>query len=118
MTTIVVYSDETDPDTRLAWKDISGALRNFVTPAYTMSVEVVNFADNTVELAKTTGVTGGDGTGASNVNIAWTAAELAPLVGLSLRLRAKAVNGTELAVFTIDNRGSLPALRVIPKPVP
>lgn len=115
MTLITLYADETDPDTRLAWKDATGALRNFT--GWTMSVEVVDPATNAVRLAKSSGVTGSDGSGLSNVNIAWTAAELTGLAGpASYWLRVLAVNGSERAVFTLNLLGTLPRLRVILKP--
>lgn len=118
MSTVTLWADETDPDTRLAWKSLTGTLRNFT--GWTMSVEVVHPTMDTIQLTKTSGVTGGDGTGLSNVNIAWTAAELAQLdddPSRLWRLRAKATQGSEVAVFSLDARGTLPRLRVLAKPV-
>jgi hypothetical protein len=115
MSVITVYSDETDPDVRLAWRDMTGTLRSFV--GWTLRAEVVDPATNTVVLNKTSGVTGSDGTGLSNVNISWSAVELAQIQnGVVYRLRVVAVNGSEVAVFTIDLRGGLPLLRVLTKP--
>lgn len=116
--TVTVYSDETDPDTRLAWRDLTGALRNLTAP-WTLRAEVVHPTTNVRLLNKTSGVTGADGTGASNVNIAWSAADLAALTSslvLYYELRVVATNGTEVAVFTLDTRGTLPRLRVMPAP--
>lgn len=117
MTTIVVvYSDETDPDTRLAWKADVG-LRNFT--GWTLTAEVVNRETNVLVLTKTTGVTGGDGTGTSNVNIAWTAAELGGLTAEQIyKLRVTATLGAEKAVFKLNDSGSLPGFKVIAKPTP
>jgi hypothetical protein len=115
-TMITVYSDETDPDTRLAWRDSSGALRNLAAP-WTLHAELIDPATNVRVLNKTTGVTGADGTGASNVNIAWSAGDLSALTaGVMYRLRAVAVNGAEVAVFTLDDNGTLPYFRVLAKP--
>jgi hypothetical protein len=117
MTTIVVYADETDPDVRLAWRDLAGVLRNFI--GWTLRCEVINRAANTIAFNKTTGVTGGDGTGLSNVNIAFTGSELTPLVSpIAYALRTVAVNGAETAIFTLDPSGALPRLLVVAKPVP
>lgn len=121
---VTVYSDETDPDTRLAWyapqttAGTPAALRNLT--AWTLTCQVLT-TTNTVQLSKTVGVTGGDGTGISNVNIAWTAADLAGLAPAASgykdwQLRVIAVNGVELAVFTTSDSGLLPKLRVILKP--
>lgn len=115
MSVLVLYADETDPDTRLAWyaEDGSGDLRDFT--GWTLSVEIVS-ADGSLVDTKTTGVSGGDGSEASNVNIAWTAAELGDLAGSTYQLRVKAVSGAETAVFTIDARHSLPRLAVLSVP--
>jgi hypothetical protein len=116
LTLLTVYSDETDPDTRLAWRDLTGALRNLAAP-WTLRAEVVDPDTNVRALNKTTGVTGADGTGLSNVNVAWSAADLAGLTaGKVYRLRVVATNGTEVAVFTLDDRGALPLFRVLAKP--
>jgi hypothetical protein len=112
---LTVWSDETDPDTRLAWLDSTGVLRNFT--GWTLHAEVVVPSTNAIALNKTTGVTGGNGSGLSNVNISWTGAELAGIAGpTAYRLRVVAVNGAEVAVFSVDNQGTLPRLRVIAKP--
>lgn len=110
---ITVWSDETDPDSRLAWYDAAGALRNF--SGWTLSAKVVDPRTNTTVLDKVTGVVGGDGTGTVNVIISWTDVELSGLSNL-YRLRVKAVQGTEVAVFTVDDQGQLPLLWVRPKP--
>lgn len=113
---VTVYNDETDPDTRLAWRDLSGALRNLASP-WTLRAEVIDRTTNVRTLNKTTGVTGADGTGASNVNIAWSAADLTALTAEKIyALRVVAVNGAELAVFALDTLGNLPMLRVKAKP--
>jgi hypothetical protein len=112
--TVTLYSDETDPDTRLAWYDSEGALRDLT--GWTLAVEVVDPASNVVTLDKTTGITGDDGTNTSNVNIAWTAAELDGINGATYRLRVTATSGTDMAVFTVDDRGTLPLLKVITAP--
>lgn len=113
---ITVYNDETDPDTRLAWRDLSGALRNLAAP-WTLRAEVIDRDTNIRALNKTTGVTGADGTGSSNVNIAWSAADLTALtVAKVYSLRVVATNGTEVAVFTLDTKGTLPLFRVLAKP--
>jgi hypothetical protein len=115
-TTVVVYSDETDPDIRLAWydNDDPATLRNL--SGWTLAVEVVDPETNVIALTKTTGINGGDGSGASNVNIAWTAAELDTIDGATYKLRVTATLATEKAVFTVDSRGTLPLLTVITKP--
>ena len=113
-TTVLLYADETDPDMRLAWRNSATTLYDLaalVTAGWTLAVEIVA-ADDTLEATKTTGVTAGDGTGAHNVNIAWTAAELAPLAGAWWRLRLTATLGAERMVFALDNAGTLPHLHV------
>lgn len=113
---IIRYEDQTDPDVRLAWYDADGTtLRNLV--GWTIAVEVIDRTTGYIEMTKTTGVTGGDGTGAYNVDIAWTAVELGDLAGGRWNLRVTATNGAERAVFTVNSRGSLPVLEVRPAPV-
>jgi len=112
---IVMYADQTDPDLRLAWPDANGALRNLT--AATLAVQVIGRFTGTIQSTKTTGLTGGDGTGLSNVNIAWTATELAALAGSAWNLRVTSTTGAEKAVFTLNSRGSLPVLEVRATPV-
>jgi hypothetical protein len=109
--TVTIYQDETDPDTRLAWYDTDGQLRDLT--GWTLTAEVVN--RHSIIATKTTGITGGDGTGTSNVNIAWTTDELDDLDGTYM-LRVVATSGSETAVFTVDTLGNLPKLKVITKP--
>lgn len=110
---IIVYEDETDPAIRLAWPGANGALRDL--SGATLQVEVIARFTGLIEATKTTGLTGGDGTGESNVNIAWTAAELTALAGSAWNLRVTTSTG---AVFKLNHRGSLPVLEVRPAPVP
>lgn len=112
--TITLYADETDPDTYLAWRASSTTLRNLT--GWTLAAQLVNSSTGTVTATKSTGITGGDGTGTSNVIIAWTAAELGPLSPGTYAMRLTAVNGPEKAVFTLDERGTLPV--VVVKSVP
>lgn len=115
MSTYTVYADETDPDMRLAWYVGNGTttLRDFTD--WTISVEVLDRKTGEVVYTKTTGCLGGDGVGSSNVNVAWTADELADIVGI-WPMRVSAVNGTERAVFK-DQGKRLPLLEVKAVPV-
>jgi hypothetical protein len=114
--TITLWSDETDPDRLLAWPNLDGTLRD-LTPPWTLTAEYIDTDTNELVDTKTTGITGADGTGASNVNLSWTTAELTALQGRKYWLRVTATNGTETAVFTINQHGGLPLLRIIPRPV-
>jgi hypothetical protein len=82
-----------------------------------LAAQVVNAETNAVVLNKTSGVLGADGTGSSNVNIAWTSADLASLtVGVTYLLRVTATSGSDKAVFRVNSRGSLPTIRKIAAP--
>lgn len=112
---IKVYADETDPDIRLAWYGADNALRNLT--GWTLAVEIIGHTTGILESTKTSGLTGGDGTGASNLNIAWTAVELAALDGNKWKLRPTATNGLERAVFATDANGTLLTMQVFAVPV-
>lgn len=112
--TTIIYQDETDPDLRLAWPDTNG-LRDLT--GWTLAVEIINRTTGLIEMTKTSGVVGGDGTGTYNVNIAFTANELDELAGHPWNLRVTATNGTERAIFTVNARASLPVLEVRAAPV-
>jgi hypothetical protein len=111
---VTLYEDQTDPDISFAWYDADGDLRDFT--GWALTVELVDRSSNEIALDKVTGVVGGDGTGSSNVLMSFSAAELAQLVGPSLAMRIVAVNGSETAVFTLNGRGTLPLLHVLPAP--
>jgi hypothetical protein len=109
---VTLFSDETDPDTLLGWRASSTALRDL--SAHTLAVEVIDPATNEIELDKTSGVLGADGTGSSNVNIAWTAVELAGLTAdYAYRLRLTATSGSDVSVFKVNGRAGLGALPML-----
>lgn len=111
---IIVYQDETDPDIRLAWPDTIG-LRDLTD--YTIAAEFINRFTGEIAFTKTTGITAGDGTGLSNVNIAFTAAELGDMVDHAWNMRVTATLGSERLVFTVNSRHSLPIIEVRAAPV-
>ena len=113
--TITLWSDETDPDRLLRWPNPDGTLRNLAAP-WVLSAEYINVDTDALAGTKSTGVTGADGTGLSNVSIAWTTAELLALTGNRYWLRVRAVNGTETAIFTINDHGGLPLLIIRTRP--
>lgn len=99
-------SDVTDPDDRFAWYDENG-LRDLT--GWTLALEVIDPATNTIRYTKTSGVVGGDGTEPTNLIIAWETAEMEPLVGLKRwEGRAVATRGDELAEFVLDSVGTFP----------
>lgn len=119
--TVVVYADETNPDILFAWYERTGdttALRDFT--GYTGACEIIDPSTNTIAVTKSTGVTLGDGSAASNVGLAFTAVELAalddPAQPVTWLLRITATNGSERAVFATDESGTLPRLTVKPAP--
>jgi hypothetical protein len=108
-------ADITDPDDRLAWRDLDGNLRNLT--GWTLSMEIINPTTNLIEYEKTTGISGSGGTGQSNVVIAWTIAEMAPLAGLMRwKGRVLAVFESETAEFVLDEVGTLPVWVFEPAP--
>jgi hypothetical protein len=108
--------DITDPDDRLAWRDLDGALRNLTGWALTM--EIINPTTNVIEYVKTSGVVGNDGTGLSNVVVAWQTSEMEPLSGpVRWEGRILAVLDTETAEFVLDEQGTLPVWVFQPVPI-
>lgn len=100
-------ADITDPEDRLAWRTFGGVLRNFTGWAFTM--EVLNPTNNTIQYNKTDGIAGGDGTGLSNVAIAWTEEEMTPLAGRKRwKGRLLATFEDQQAEFVLDKEGTLP----------
>lgn len=107
--------DITDPDDVLAWMSVDGTLRDFT--GWTLSIDLIDPLTNVVELHKTDGIAGGDGTGQSNVAIAWTTAEMDPLAGRKRwKGRILAVQGSEQAEFVLDERNTLPVWVFEPAP--
>lgn len=99
--------DVTDPDDRLAWRDIDGNLRNFT--GWSFSMEIIDPATNTIAYLKQAGIAGSDGTGLSNVAIAWTPEEMEPLAGPKRwRGRILANLGAERTEFVVDDAKTLP----------
>lgn len=108
--------DVTDPDDRLAWRDLDGELRDLT--GWTLSMELVNPTTNIIEYEKTSGVVGNDGSGLSNVVIAWNAAEMAALAGPTRwKGRVLAESGSEVAEFVLDELGTLPVWVFEPVPI-
>ena len=76
-----------------------------------LAMEIVNPTTNVIEYDKTSGVVGNDGSGLSNVVIAWEAVEMGPLAGpVRWEGRVLAVSGSERAEFVLDEFGSLTCL--------
>lgn len=107
--------DVTDPDDRLSWYDFEGKLRDFT--GWTFRMEIIDPVSNEINYTKTTGIAGSDGTGLSNVAIAWTTAEMTPLAGFKRwKGRILADLGQERAEFVLDSDGTLPAWTFEPVP--
>jgi hypothetical protein len=107
--------DITDPDDTLAWPSLEGGLRDFT--GWTLSMDLIDPVTNVIEYHKTDGIAGGDGTGQSNVAIAWTTAEMTPLAGLKRwNGRILAVSGSEQAEFVLDAQNTLPVWVFEPAP--
>lgn len=114
-TTFNRRADVTDPDDLLAWKNGNGDLRNFT--GWTLSMEIIDPATNTVEYYKTDGIAGSDGTGASNVVISWSTDEMEPLAGLKRwKGRVLANFQSERAEFVLDGANDLPVWVFEPVP--
>lgn len=108
-------ADITDPDDRFAWPDIDGTLRDLTD--WTLVLHIIDPATNEIEYEKTTGVVGGDGTGKTNLAIAWEPGEMVALVGPKRWLgRVLATNGNDKAEFTLDAVGSYPVWVFDPAP--
>lgn len=113
--TLTRRADVTDPDDRLAWLNVDGSLRDFTD--WVLVLYIINPTTNVVAYTKTSGVVGSDGTGKSNVAIAWETAEMTPLVGPRRWLgRIVATQGDEQAEFVLDAAGSLPVWVFEPPP--
>lgn len=105
--TIVHKTDVTDPDDLFAWRNADGTLRDFTD--WTLVLQIIDPATNVVEYEKASGVVGSDGSGLSNVAIAWQTLEMAPLVGPKRwKGRIVAVLGGEKAEFVLDAAGTYP----------
>lgn len=108
-------ADVTDPDDRLAWRALDGTLRDL--SGWTFSMEIIDPLTDVIQYTKTSGVTGGDGTGLSNVAIAWEADEMEDLAGPKRwQGRVLAVLGDERAEFVLDGAGTLPVFVFEPVP--
>lgn len=113
--TINRRADITDPDDLFAWFGGDGLLRDLT--GWTLSLEIIDPSTDEIEYTKTSGVVGGDGTGKSNLAVAWQTAEMAPLVGRTRwKGRIIAVQGSERAEFVLDSAGSLPVWVFSPVP--
>lgn len=98
--------DITDPVDRFAWYDEDG-LRDLTDSVLTM--EIIDPATDVIAYTKTAGLIGGDGTGNTNLIIAWDRIEMEPLAGLKRwQGRVIATRGSEVAEFTLDSVGTFP----------
>ena len=117
--TFMRRADVTDPDDLLAWRttdeDGRPVLRDFT--GWSFSMEIIHPTTNVVSTTKLTGIAGGDGTGKSNLAVAWTAEEMGELAGPTRwKGRILANLEDERAEFVLDDEGTLPVWEFIPVP--
>lgn len=115
-------ADVTDPPDRLLWlgpDNLPRDLEALEAAGWTPKLELVDPATNEVNGSpKTTGIVGGDGTGATNLAIDWTAAEMGSRVGATRwRGRITYTLGAEKIEFVLDDNDTLPVWIFDPVPV-
>lgn len=113
MTNVWTYrQDQELPSFAVAWYDNADALINF-SSGYTFTVKLVDLADGTVALTKTTNISGA--ATSPNVTVAWAAGELSTLTArhqYAVHLVANNGAGTD----RVFRPGNPPTIRITATP--
>lgn len=113
--TFTRHADITDPDDLLAWLNADGTLRDL--SGSTLTMEIINSTTNEIQHLKETGVVGSDGSGLSNLAVAWTVEEMTLLAGpRHWQGRIVGVEDSERSEFVLDAANNLPTWVFQPAP--